>query len=154
MESLSYKNFYLDVKGKDIYFIWVWLKSRKAELKQLKQISQNMLACLVVRLQLQLKIYLHKHKTTFFSEFQRIKTTSKHSTVVFKFQLLHPQYFQLKLFAREVRQKQVNSPHCRWILETIIRFKIVRWRTQKHVSLLTLRIWLRDCFTVDVHLIF
>ena len=66
MESLSYKNFYLDVKGKDIYFIWVWLKSRKAELKQLKQISQNMLACLVVRLQLQLKIYLHKHKTTFF----------------------------------------------------------------------------------------
>ena len=73
MESLSYKNFYLDVKGKDIYFIWVWLKSRKAELKQLKQISQNMLACLVVRLQLQLKIYLHKHKLLFFQNSKESK---------------------------------------------------------------------------------
>ena len=39
MKLLSCKNFYLAINRKRIYFIWVSLKSRKAELKQLVKVN-------------------------------------------------------------------------------------------------------------------
>ena len=46
MKLPSYKNFFLNVDRKGIYFIWVMLKSRKAELKQVKsKFSKVSLTC-------------------------------------------------------------------------------------------------------------
>ena len=73
MKWPSYKNFFTKVKTKDIYFIWVRLKSRKAELKQQVKTS---LAKYVTMFRhdcsYNIKICFQTQNHTI-SEFQRIK---------------------------------------------------------------------------------
>ena len=65
MKQPSYKNFFLNVDRKVIYFIWVRLKCRKKKLKQrLKKVYQIYSGIIRHDGSLQFKIYSHKHKTT------------------------------------------------------------------------------------------
>ena len=108
MKLPSYKNVFMKVNRKDIYFIYVKLKNRTAELIQRVKVS----------LVKYVNMFCHDcsynirsiftNKTTYFYNSKQSKY-SEHSIEVFKFQLLYRRSFQLELFAREGKKELLNS---------------------------------------------
>ena len=74
-KTVILKNFFLKVNRKGIYFIWVRLKIRKAELKQQVRVSlgKYMLACFAMIVDT-IKDLFSNSQNQVFLEFQRIKT--------------------------------------------------------------------------------
>ena len=68
------KNFYLDVNRKGIYFIWVRLKNRKAELEKLVKVNLAKHAGMFCReITATIKDLSSQTENYLFLEFQRIK---------------------------------------------------------------------------------
>ena len=73
-ESILLQNLFLNVNRKRIYFIWMILKSRKAQLKQRDKVSLAKLLTCFVMIVATIQDLFSKTQNHIFLESQRIKT--------------------------------------------------------------------------------
>ena len=66
MKLLSCKYFYLNVNRKEIYFIWMWLKSSRVELEEQVKKLANYAAMFHHEIGCYNMIYFLKHKAAYF----------------------------------------------------------------------------------------